>query len=96
MCGKAQHVALNLLTCSLSLPRAERAEPDESIRAVKKGGKRSEWQRCLNKWRRSELITMEKFQRKESFHFQGKVVSSLKKKKSVCFSVCVRKYEKKL
>lgn len=75
------------------------------MRAVKKGGKRSEWQRCLNKWRRSELITMEKFQRKESFNFQGKVMSSLKKKKKkgcnektecVFFSVCEKVWKKTL
>lgn len=79
MCGDAPDVALNLLTCSLSLPRAER-EPDESMRATKKGGKPSEWQRCVNKRQRSELMTMEKLQRKESLRFHGKVMSSRKKR----------------
>lgn len=60
---------------SLSLPSAERAS-DESIRAMKKEGNESRW---------SESSTMEKLERKEGLHFQGKVMSSTK---CVCVCVC--------
>lgn len=59
------HVALNFLTCLLSLLSSER-DPDDSIRALKK-----EEGNLLNESQRSEVITIGTLQRKESSQVQG-------------------------
>lgn len=59
----------------------------------KKGGKLSESQGSLNKSQRSDLITMEKLQGKESLSFQGKVMSSSKSSVWLCVWESLEKRE---